>query len=829
MNTTNSNKLALSSRKLIAVRNAARGGQYQLLLGAGASIGAANSHGPLPLAEELVEILSHRFPNAPIRTGDSLPRAYQRASMASSKDQLWNTFVEIFKGASHQSWFQNLANVPWRRVWTLNVDDTFENSYNPYAWSGRRSIRTINWDDPYLETGELEVVHLHGHIVGRAATKLIFSFSEYQAAAAMKPVWDQVLAGVLGVEPFVILGARILGDPDVEALISNNKPSATAPSFVVDPYIDSGSEWELERLGYQVLKITGEEFIKIWQDEMGLDEESVRALEERDTAAIPQFIQLQTNRVAPPPRAHDFLGGDAPIWADIVANRAAIFGWMKKIVDDVRSWLEVDPTPPSTLHIVYGDRMSGVSSGLYMAARALIGLHVDVYYFDKSSRFNVAKVLHFSSNKRPTAILIDSGADFANDADQLLRKAAQENVSLYILISESSQNDLRLEGRLTAAYPKQVTRVPRRLDRPSSVSLVRKLDEAGRLGSLELEEYSARIRHFNGRDVFSALWDVEHATGFARRLDGEVRALAEDWKKDLLLVLSIAAQGAKQVGIVDAAIAVGRPADRLSREIAEDEHLTAVIEVVDSRLLARQREHAIDALVRLMTPAEGVNRLREVIRNLAPLATRASLQQRNRPVQLVGYLMTAKQLKQNFPGVDLEREFYEPLLPLFGDWNGRYWEQRAIYSKLLSRWSTAESFAARSVALYDDPYSRTTYGTILINKAASFAANLNATWPEFYERGRDQFDMAIQKEPSNRVTVFAYLAASLELLESLINEHDGRDRNSTQTAVAQLRDDWERTYAGLRVTLNSDEDLESTRRAEALSSRWQSLVVRWNS
>ncbi|MEW2553053.1 SIR2 family protein [Streptomyces zhihengii] len=820
--------LSLDSKALNAARNAARGGQYQLLLGAGASVGAHNSRGPIPLAKDLVEILKARYPAAPIDSTDALPRAYQRAIFVSSAESVWETFVEVFKNAHHQDWFTQLAGLPWRRVWTLNIDDAFENAYRGIARSDARKSRTVSWDDPYVETGDLEVIHLHGHVLDSKPRNLIFSLSEYQMMASIKPVWSQVLAGLIGVEPFIIMGASILGDPDVESLLLAHRPTAVAPSFVVDPYIGEGNRWELEQLGYSVVKLTGEQFLEAWQDEMGLDAESVRSLEESEALSVPQFVKLQSDRVAPPPRAHDYFGGDAPVWADVIEKRPALFPWVKEIIGSMEAWLN-DGAQDPVLHVIYGARMSGVTSGLLLAALEFTHLHVDVFSFDKSSRFNVPAVLRARAGKRPAVIITDAGADFSNDVDRLLKEAAQSGVQLYMIVSESPHNDLRLEGRLGGGYRKSITKIPVRLNRNASTALVKKLDEFGRLGSLELEPTGRRIRHFQGRDVFSALMEVEHAIGFTRRLEGEVIALDSAWKKHLLLLLSIASQGARQVAVVDASIALGRASDSLTRSILDDDHMSAVTEIVDSRLLARQRDHAIKAIVRVIGADDALSATRSMVENLAPLATRTALQQRNLPVQLVGYLMTAKQLQRNFPGIDLDKQFYEPLRPLFGDWNGRYWEQRAIYSKSQGMWPTAESFAARAVGLYDDPYTRTTYGTILINKAANFAHPENSSWQEFYERGHSEFETAIHREPGNRVTVFAYLSATLELVRRLISWQEVGDLDVTNGPLLQIKGDWEARYNTLRLSLGGEQNFESARRAETMSREWQSLWVDGNS
>jgi hypothetical protein len=120
---------SLSRRQAGLLRDAARSGRYHLLLGAGASAGAQNSRGDLPMAPGLVDILAQRFPSAPIPADTALPRAYQRAVSVSSPEAVWWVLREVFLHSNHREWYSTFATLPWKRVWTLNVDDVFENAY----------------------------------------------------------------------------------------------------------------------------------------------------------------------------------------------------------------------------------------------------------------------------------------------------------------------------------------------------------------------------------------------------------------------------------------------------------------------------------------------------------------------------------------------------------------------------------------------------------------------------------------------------------------------------------------------------------------------------
>ncbi|MBW4702424.1 SIR2 family protein [Micromonospora sp. RL09-050-HVF-A] len=811
----------MSKKESGVARDAARSGRYQLLLGAGASVGAVNSFGPLPLASGLVEILAEEYPSAPINSKGTLTRAYQRAVKVSSTEHVWGTLKRIFSGASHDPWFVEMTQLPWRRVWTLNIDDAFENSYRSRAGKSDRKLSIIDWQDAYSDTGDLQVVHLHGHVHGLNPSKLVFSFSEYQTAAQAHPVWDQVLSGVVGSEPFVVIGAKMLEDPDIEALLMNNPPRGLAPSFVVDPCISSDNKWELEGLGFRVVKEMPYDFIDAWRSSFGLTEGELHALRQSHALSIPQFSKLQTNVFNPPPSGHDYFGGDAPLWSDAVVGHIAGLDWMASVVSGVRSWaLEAEGSEKDqTLHIVYGERLTGTSSGLYAVAREATKMHVDPYIFDKSSRWDVELMVDLA-RQRPTLLLLDGGRDFADDVDRTLKLAVDAGARLYIVVSETFSNVLRLEGRLTGSYFKDVTNVPNRLVRAGASSVVKVLEKFGRLGSLELKDRGERQKNFMGRDIFSSMMDVEYSLGFRRRLENELNAVDVGWRLDLILLLGLAAQVNRPVGLVDASVALGISADLVGSAVDSEEHFSALVESVEGRLLARQRDRAIEPVINKLGRSVALSKVLGFIQRLAPMASRASLQKRNRVPLLVAHLMTGKNLQKTFPGEDLD-SFYEALRPVFGDWNGRYWEQRAIYAKSKLDWARAESFAGRSVSLYEDAYTRTTYGTILINRAENLAAIQDQAWRSYYERGQRELDLAQSLEPGSRVTAFAYLNSTLALLEKLLLYPRGEGDDFSSVSA-----DWTQRYAVLRLSLTGEQHLQSVSRAEDLSQKWEGVRLK---
>ncbi|WP_242681023.1 hypothetical protein [Tessaracoccus sp. SD287] len=417
-------------------------------------------------------------------------------------------------------------------------------------------------------------------------------------------------------------------------------------------------------------------------------------------------------------------------------------------------------------------------------------------------------------------VVIDGGADFGDDIDRSLRLAEESGTQLLFLCGEVLGNELRLEERLTGTYGKSTFVAKKGLGNKDSTALYEKLRSSGRLGSLELIDRRAALAVFKGRDIFSAMLDVEYGLGFRKRLDTEVTNLKADWQHELVLLLALASQGQRTVTSADAAIALGVASDAIVAALTDDSGLQALVQLNGSVLISRQRDRSLASLLRVLPPRDALASILRIIKRVAPAASREGMRERNRLPLLMSHLMTYKTLSAAFPNEDFD-DFYKALITVFGDWSGRYWEQRAIHAKAIHDWGRAESFAGRAVNLYDDSYTRTTYGTILMNRSRLFVSEADPKWLEYYRRALDQFTEAHIQSPGNRITLFASLDSSLAVLEAATQSNGSDD-----VVVRKMVDEWSETYTLLRLGLVDEEGLQSVKRAEQLSSRFQKLIER---
>lgn len=799
----------------------ARSGDYQLLLGAGASLGAKNARGvSIPAAEGLIDMLRSEFPDALIEDGNSLQRAYQRAVQNAGADAVWRFLKKVFGSADHEEWFTQLTEYPWRRVWTLNIDDTFERSFPRGVRARIMGHRSIDWHEEYSESDSLQIIHLHGSIQGPEPSPLIFSFSEYAAAATKRPVWDSMLRGSVSAQPFIILGARGLDDPDLEAILLGNKPQHRAPSIVVNPHITPGQRREFESLGYLIFEGTAETFVHSWSQAMGMERAQLNALYETTAVAIPEFSELRLEHAAVPARNHDFIGGSEPLWNDARVGAIAKFEWIASVSKSAQEWL-ADRSRKTELHVIFSDRLSGLSSGLFHVARELRAAGATVLHFDRRARFDRRRVIDYCRGRGSVVIICDAAHEFTMYFEELLSDAiAEPNCKILLIFGEKNFHELQVDNHFRSnRVPRHTTSVKRRRTRSDAVQIESLLARRGRLGMLEQLPVAQRRAHFVNRDIFSAMAEVERGKGFRRRLSKEIAGLKEGWHRDLLLMLAIAAYGSHQVGIQEAAFGVRVSTDRLLAEVRDDPSLNAVVEVSDDLVYARQRSNTLDGLFGNGEMDERLASLAGVTRSLSGLATTSSLRERNRAASLVGGLMQAKTLREVFPGANID-EYYSSLYDEFGDWNARYWEQRAINARWEGNWGPAESWASRAVTIKDDPYTRTTLGTILLHKAQVSLEYGDQGWMDLFRRGKVELDEALHQDPGNRVAAVSFLQASLKLLRSCLQYLPNGRFSDEFAAIAA---EWSASYASVQLVGSVDDS--ARRKAAAMVQEYESYMA----
>lgn len=218
-------------------------GEYHLLFGAGASIGASGQDGrKIPNAHDLaIEVLN----DFRVDTGGhklDLKAAYEQVEDQICKDgRKRNQYFSFRFSKCKPTWQTILTEFRWNKIWSLNIDDLVESAYQIVP-TPKQKIRTVDWTEYYSEPDrridELQVVHLHGYApyIERNKTKLVFSILEYLQATSRQHAWHHIFGDEFLQRPFIVVGARLEDEFDLADVIRRGNSSVTysgLPSMIV--------------------------------------------------------------------------------------------------------------------------------------------------------------------------------------------------------------------------------------------------------------------------------------------------------------------------------------------------------------------------------------------------------------------------------------------------------------------------------------------------------------------------------------------------------------------------------------------------------------------
>jgi hypothetical protein len=263
-----------------SVRAVLATGQAMLFTGAGFSAAASDSEGVFipSTAEVAKEIWALCFPD--------------EAQDDSALQDLFHYAVHHRRGALEAllqrrlrvdertlpAFYRHWLEVPWRRIWTLNVDDIELAAARRFRF--RRAVRALSaladrYDERLLEDPRrLPVIHLNG-MLQSGLEGVTFSTMQYGDRLARKDPWYARFVGDLVRYPFVIVGTRLDEAPlwqhlqtGYRHLVHHRRRICRA--WIVAPRLTRARRALLEDLGIRWLRMSAEQFaLEVLDPSMG--------------------------------------------------------------------------------------------------------------------------------------------------------------------------------------------------------------------------------------------------------------------------------------------------------------------------------------------------------------------------------------------------------------------------------------------------------------------------------------------------------------------------------------------------------------------------------
>ena len=457
--------------------------------------------------------------------------------------------------------YRVLANIPWGRIYTTNIDNGFEVAAARDRTNGRQELRVQTRKSPLIDRDQtyqyVDLVKLHG-TVERLEEGLVFGSNEYGAEAAKPSQWYTELGQDYYSFNFVIVGSR-LKEPLVYQQVerARNATNANAPRhYIVVPSLSPIERAALESANMRHIPWTVDEFAN-WLSECypsGLDYLEVatnnnptirrllrgtRAQREKRAAVLHNVIQIGTDPIE---RLHsgtirNFYRGFKPDWGDIRNAVPAETHYVQKLLQETKAALSSD----TQCLVVRGPAGSGKSTAARSVAYEIAKSGVPAFVIETTDNqvADAISELERASNQR-FLIICDRLEHCANAIAKLMRSGEITKAMVLGVESQHVWVD-RLRGKF-----QQVNLVEYHIDtisRPDVDRILSKLRQWGpwtKLAKLSKREQHRVLFDRSRRQLLIGLLEATQGIGFEEIIKRDFARLAADEHRSLLTVVGLA-------------------------------------------------------------------------------------------------------------------------------------------------------------------------------------------------------------------------------------------------------------------------------------------------
>jgi hypothetical protein len=801
-------------------------GQYNLLLGAGASMDAQAADGTfLPSANGLKEELIKAFRIPADSSEVSLSTIYEEADFFRTDDgeNLTSYLERRFSKCVPARWHRILPTMNWNRIWTLNIDDVLEQTYSTVLDRRQRPV-SISWSDPHRDNApeELQILHLHGKVWGNSP--LVFSIVEYLQATSARHAWHRIFGDHFQDQPFLVVGARLMDEYDLAPVIRRGSASGQSrgqPSYVVLKSISELQRQQFRRANLIPIEMGAGTFFE------GLSQ-AVAAAERRVASHIPgrtqsknvdtrariflnQFQWLSLD--APKQTESNFYGGADPTWTDILNQNDATFEVVQTVVQSLN-----EKTTKQQLELLHGPFGTGKTTALLRIGRELIRKGLDVYLFRSENRPDVEAILWWLNGSPNTLLLFDGLADHAEDLAEVLARGAKTNTTVRILGTERERRIRTILNNIAPEFLQYEGRRKMRVLSPTDIeSLLTKLRSRTRLGRITRRSREEQFAHFaNGanRQLFVGMSRLESGPGFMHRFRAEVTSGALQLPHKAAVALSaITYYFGYPLPVSIASAAVGLPTPALLDAITTGA-LQELVVVKPNGLQLRHRHFASMMVEEILSVEEKYEFSQLLAKNLAPHVDFAAIERRSLGHKIVKNLFDHRNVRIWAGG--RAGRWYAELEELYG-WNARFWEQRALLLVRRGNLAEARSYAEKAVSIHKDVFTLTTLGNVALRQMVASLENGEPALIEDYWAAVDLLREARNDRQTADDHSFSVFFAQSIKVASLLAQRD----KLPDDMVTEIND-W---FSETRRNPTFDYK-ENAKRLTAFRSRWLQIFTR---
>jgi SIR2-like domain len=740
---------AISDEQHAAFVSSLKSGQYNLLLGSGASMDSSNGKETLPSGTKFRNDIAQIKQANPAQP---LQKLFSLLKPAEIELHVTKRFSNCTAGPTYLL----LSTFIWKRAFTFNIDDAMEFAYERDA--AKQTLLSYNFDDEYEDDrslAELPLIHLHGDVT-RPVAGYVFSREEYIRQITVINPWMTVLSQFIRSEPFIISGSS-MDEVDLDFYLAHRtKTSARddrGPSIRVEPFPDEVTRNDCERHGLLLFIGTALEFLHYCEAAIPHRPTPYELVPQESQKLMPEGVSKQVAlsflsdfELVPATErensaASRFLYGHSPSWGDLASNADIPRPMTGALINEVESRLKVDSNEPRLL-LIRESTGTGKTTVLRRCAFELAQRGVRVLNCSALSRvepMTTASVIDLIDE--PLVLIVDNFADQVTVFRDLLDRIEKKDV--VIVAADRSYRFRYIIQALSGAPYSLFNGLPLRLT--DCEGLIANYVGHGLVGS------RSAIR--NKRDFIKKIVDDPVAVACSRILNDfhpldkiitDILSDSTDLQHRRYYTAALAQhcfRGGVRYAILSGAVAK----DGLSAQLGRDHALPLAFFDRTNSFVVPQNSTLAQRVLSLASETDR-DLLLEIFvglaNQIASWVNRKTLKRRSPEARLAGRLfdfdsVTDELLKDKAP------EFYQRTQTAW-QWNSRYWEQLALMhlaqyfilpntQKGRQALTDATQHARHAVAIENHPLPLTTLGKILLVQMTVTGFSLAATYTEAYE------------------------------------------------------------------------------------------------
>lgn len=518
-----------------------------LFIGAGFSLGASSINRlPLPTSTELLTAIWELcFGKTPVEDGTVLQDVFDCALRERPAD-LANLMINRFSvdSTTIQNFQIELLQYPWRKVYTLNVDNLVEMAAANDAIG--RHVESIS-----ATTGKvkqfgsrhlppLQVIHLNGTLED-CPDGVTFSRDQYAIRLTERDPHYVQLAAELVALPAVFIGSGAEDAPLWQhiALREERKGRGMGEKrprvYLVSPSIPKPRVAMLSKYNFVHLPATALEFHAFLNTQCSAQRESgIRKLVEQQAllsrghqpiGSIASLVTAESKGSV----VSEFLMGSEPTWADIIEGRAASRECFEAAFKKLRECISAGSTP----HVV---AVTGTAGSGKSTLLKWLGLHVNadtanVHWIESNSRPSIRDTIeHLGSHPDCKVLIIEAADSYGDQLAELLRRIfSMSNFPVVVFEARSSRLDSVLDVKqLGAGVRYDEISVPRLCDSDIDgiLAVLKANNRLGLLRGLSNDEQVAKLRGYCDRQLLVAMFEATTGGKFHEKIYQEFKELS---------------------------------------------------------------------------------------------------------------------------------------------------------------------------------------------------------------------------------------------------------------------------------------------------------------